>query len=111
MSDGYYNLNDEPCDQEEWIRLFENRWHEPDGRWRVGLETVTVDDQTYEVSTVWMGLDHRLMDKGPPLIYETMVFPPGENSEVFMERYATRDDAEKGHADTVKQLQRGELLP
>jgi hypothetical protein len=48
------------------------------------------------LSTVWLGLDHRLFGDGPPLIFETMAFDfVGE--DVLQERYATLDDAERGH--------------
>lgn len=58
----------------------------PDGKW---------------VSTVWLGLDHRLGD-GPPLIFETMVFPSkGDFGELDMDRYTTEAEAIKGHEAMV----------
>ena len=47
------------------------------------------------ISTVWLGLNHRL-DDGPPLIFETMVFPSD------MERYATESEAIEGHNRMVE---------
>ena len=47
------------------------------------------------VSTVFLGLDHQYGD-GPPLIFETMIF--GGPHDQYQERYATRADAERGHA-------------
>lgn len=50
------------------------------------------------VSTVWLGLDHRFINKGLPLIFETMVFPEkGNYSDLDQERYSTEDEAKKGH--------------
>ena len=55
------------------------------------------------VSTVWIGLDHRLQtfDPGPPLIFETIVFhvPQGDDNWIskMHERYPTLDDAIRGH--------------
>jgi len=53
------------------------------------------------VSTVWLGLDHRLLGGGPPLIFETMVFAPGYRQdwmpEEYCERYPTEDAAIAGH--------------
>jgi hypothetical protein len=41
------------------------------------------------VSTVWLGLDHRHDDSGPPLIFESMVFRGEVNlAELTCRRYA-----------------------
>ena len=54
------------------------------------------------VSTVWLGLDHRFMSEGPPLIFETMVFRSKKNySGEYQERYSTEEEAIKGHKQTV----------
>ena len=54
----------------------------PDGKW---------------VSTVWLGLNHNYGD-GPPLIFETMVFPKeGRWGELDCERYTTEAEALAGH--------------
>ncbi len=50
------------------------------------------------VSTVFLGLDHQWAS-GPPLLYETMIF--GGPHHRYQERYATREQAEKGHAEAV----------
>lgn len=58
------------------------------------------------VSTVWLGLDHSFnpLRKGPPVIFETMIFPPGDEagedgvwSGEYQERYATEAAAQAGH--------------
>lgn len=48
------------------------------------------------VSTVFLGLDHRFGD-GPPLIFETMVFEGESWADEFALRYATRQQALRGH--------------
>lgn len=53
------------------------------------------------VSTVWLGLNHQYGD-GPPLIFETMVFPEGSWSEDDCDRYSTLAEAEAGHARMVE---------
>jgi hypothetical protein len=54
----------------------------PNGRW---------------VSTVWLGFDYSFGD-GPPLIFETMVFPSERDmGELDCERYSTEEAAKKGH--------------
>lgn len=76
-----------------------------------------------EVSTVWLGLDHRML-WGPPLIFETMLFEVepsvSEPSEFFPQsfeyyetvaidgedqwRYTTETEALKGHERVVARL-------
>lgn len=62
------------------------------------------------VSTVFLGLDHSFTKQGSPLIFETMVFSKKEKgnvaqtltSELDCERYATEEEALKGHKKLVK---------
>ena len=54
------------------------------------------------VSTVWLGLNHNYVEGGPPLIFETMVFPESQSgavdySEIDTERYSTEEEARTGH--------------
>lgn len=76
---------------QQWGESFENRQSDkrvaettlPNGRW---------------VSTVWFGLNHSF-GSGPPLIFETMVFPgEGDLSELDCDRYSTEAEAIAGHA-------------
>jgi len=52
------------------------------------------------VSTVFLGLDHRFYGDGPPLLFETMIF--GGPHDGYQRRYATWDDAERGHTDACE---------
>lgn len=54
------------------------------------------------VSTVWLGLDHRFVGDGPPLIFESMVFGPFSLSDWDMERYSTEAQARAGHDELVR---------
>lgn len=47
------------------------------------------------ISTVFLGLDHNFLDRGPPHLFETLVFG-GEHAYEMM-RYATWDEAVQGH--------------
>jgi hypothetical protein len=77
------------------------------GRW---LETAresrivarTTVREGVDVSTVFLGLDHRF-DDGPPLLFETMVFRNGNGDEE--ERYSTWDEAVTGHKAMVARVQ------
>ena len=54
------------------------------------------------VSTVFLGLDHNFSEKGPPIVFETMVFGGPFNHTMW--RYATWDEAVKGHEQLVKMV-------
>jgi hypothetical protein len=58
------------------------------------------------ISTVWLGINHNWGD-GPPLIFETMVFPLKDSGKwnlepLYMDRYATEEEARAGHATVVE---------
>jgi hypothetical protein len=84
---------------------------EPDVlRWGLWFESAdrvvsktTVGGQ--EVSTVFLGLDHQ-WGIGPPLLFETMVFPEGDRCE----RYPTWDNAVAGHDRIVGELRAATTL-
>ena len=54
------------------------------------------------VSTVFLGLDHRFVGGGPPLLFETMVF--GGKHDGAQWRYSTWDEAIAGHDAAVDGL-------
>jgi hypothetical protein len=93
---GKYDRDGEPIhDVLEWARLFEN-----DEYRRIALTNLP---SGIEVSTVWLGINHRFVGDGPPLIFETMVFGGEHNEEMW--RYATENEARQGHEWVVKMLQ------
>ncbi len=103
MSD-YYDRQGKPMEMMEWAHAIE------DFEYKV-VKQDTLPDGKF-VSTVWLGLDHSFGD-GPPLIFETMVFPAkggvpttGERNPDWEEqetrRYSTEEEAKAGHAEMVK---------
>jgi hypothetical protein len=80
-----------PATLSEWARWFET--HERTVGW------TQINSQVW-VSTVFLGIDHRYWGKGPPIVFETMVFRDHEGIE--QQRYSSWDDAEAGHAAMVK---------
>lgn len=74
--------------------------------WAKSFETTNrIVQQTYlpndvRVSTVFLGLDHRFGDNGPPLVFETMIF--GGPQDSYQERYSTWEEAEAGHDRAVQ---------
>jgi hypothetical protein len=76
-------------------------WLEGDiARRRVCETTVGADAW---VSTVFLGIDHRLWGHGPPVLFETMTFLDGD--DLFQRRYFTWAEAELGHMEEVERLQ------
>ncbi len=93
MSD-YYDRQGKPMEMMDWAKRLETDRRVavttlPDGHW---------------VSTVWLGLDHSFTPGGPPLIFETMVFPPkGEGmGDLDCDRYSTEAEALAGHERMVE---------
>ena len=57
------------------------------------------------VSTVFLGIDLRMIGEGPPILFETMVFPVDEGlKESRGCRYCTWAEAEIGHMEVVEEM-------
>lgn len=98
----FYKLDEDgnvrTCSQREWSSFIEGP---VEGR-VVGKSEVG----RYEVSTVFLGLDHNYSDKGDPLVFETMVFDSRkEEDPSLIARYSNMSDAKIGHATAVKATQ------
>lgn len=76
--------------------------YNPDNR-AVKQEDVTIEGKEYFVSTVDLGLDYSFGD-GPPLYYETMIFPKGEWRDLYCNRYTDRETALKEHEKLVDDI-------
>lgn len=75
----------DPARWEEWFTGSDNRV----------LKHDTVS-RAVRVSTVFLGFDYNFSGKGPPLLWETMIF--GGRHDRTCQRYASRKDALAGHA-------------
>ena len=75
--------------------------------WATWFETADrivarTEHELFQVSTVFLGLDHSF-GRGPPLLFETLVFlEDDETGECW--RYATWDEAEAGHRRAVDDI-------
>jgi hypothetical protein len=87
----YYNFDGEPITMYEWAELWHGDRH---------VAVTKLGDA--EVSTVWLGLDHRFIGDGPPLIYESMVF--GGILDGERDRYPNWNAALAGHDQLVAQV-------
>ncbi|MBA0084264.1 MAG: hypothetical protein HRJ53_04645 [Acidobacteria bacterium Pan2503] len=56
-----------------------------------------------EVSTVFLGIDHRFFDSGPAVLFETLVFGGVHDGEMW--RYSSWEEAESGHAAAVHHVE------
>ena len=92
----FYDRESKPiADAEEWNRKI------ADPEYRRVASTVLPDGKW--VSTLWVGLNY-LPGRGPPLIFETMVFPSTDSSsgdDLACERYSTEKQALEGHKRLV----------
>lgn len=67
----------------------------------LGLRTVSNDldegdpAHVVRVSTVFLGMDHNFLERGAPVLWETLVFGGPLDGE--MERYSSREAALAGH--------------
>jgi hypothetical protein len=97
----YFDKDGAPMSRRLWAKRFEDMAYR-----RIGLENVG----KYEVSTVWLGVNHNFAAELPPLIFETMVFDVSGDrrfKDLYCERYSTEDQALAGHQAVVKALKDG----
>lgn len=107
----YYTLDDDknvvPVDRNS--PKFSGLW-DIDKR-RVAEETVG----DYWVSTVFLPMDHGYGKEGPPVVFETMVFPAGAKTgkekmlDRYQERCSTWVEAQEMHKRIVQMVKDGTL--
>lgn len=107
----YYTLdeNQQPVPCGSVMDYF--RWHESmpeSSNWYAkktgaGFSIARTKVGERDVSTVYLGMDHGF-DGGPPILWETMVFPGGEKCE----RYATHQEAVHGHDQICREVENEE---
>jgi hypothetical protein len=88
-----YDRKGRLIDLAEWARLHEDRDY---------LSVAQHWARGWMISTVWLGLDHGAGLAGAPVIFETMIFPPGDvalpaDADLYQERYCTEAAARAGH--------------
>lgn len=57
-----------------------------------------------KVSTVFLVIDHNWSGKGPPILWETMIF--GGHYDLWTERYISLENAEAGHEAAVAMVRK-----
>ncbi len=96
------NNNVIECDIKDWSDLYETK--DGSDRRRVGWDEV----DGYEVSTVFLGLDHGYGNgfTGLPLLFETMIFGQGDG-DGYQTRCSTWDEAVQMHKDAIEWVKAG----
>jgi len=98
MSDHFFDLDGNSVTQQQWAKIFRS------GKGRL-KKTILKE---YDVFTSWTGLGF-IPEEEKPMIYETMVFLSGTYTDVFSERYATKDEALEAHEGIVERANSGEF--
>lgn len=116
MAMGCYILDENHQPVVCYDMLVWGRFLEDEGKRRVA----STETEFHWVSTVFLGIDHNFTMKGPPILFETMVFERQEtilkvfgkdkfvHEEMDCDRWATWDEAKAGHAKMVMQVIRNE---
>ena len=90
-----------------WAMEFERRYRHIA---TTGVDPWGVDRTEFSnahISTVFLGIDHNHFGKGPPLLFETMIF--GGRMDDYQNRCSTWDEAEAMHAEAVALARTGHL--
>jgi hypothetical protein len=96
----YYDRDGTSLTLEQWVKAYE-------GLTKKAVASTLLPDGTW-ISTVWLGINHQY-GEGPPLIFETMVFPgQGQLAQCLdwrhYDRYATEAEALAGHEAMVRKV-------
>lgn len=74
----------------------------------VKQENVIYKDKEYLISTVDLGIDHGY-GHITGVYWETMIFPKGDWSDLYCDRYQSLDDAKAGHERAKEMLLSGQI--
>ena len=99
----HYKLDDDNnpvlCSLREWADMYQT--DEGNERRRVAFDVV----DGYEISTVFLGLDHGF-GSSKPMLFETMVFGKGTGDQ-YQSRCSTWKEAEDMHQETIQWIKDG----
>lgn len=94
------NKNSVPCSLEEWG--LNREYMRKNNIKHVAEETI----HDLWISTVWIGLDQKFPDDGPPLLFETMVFNKN-HEEIYFSHSSTYSEAEEDHKKAIEWVKNG----
>lgn len=103
MMNDYYKLDEEnnpiPCSLREWGEMYQEG-----GRDRRVVAFDAID--TYQVSTVFLGLDHGWGRSDKPVLFETMIFGEGPGDH-YQTRCCTWNEALEMHKHAIQWIKDG----
>lgn len=82
--------------------------YDPENR-IVKQEYVTYKGKEYFISTVDLGMDHSF-GLGEPLYYETMIFLKDSWTDLYCDRYTTREEALAGHNHVIESFKKDLMI-
>lgn len=97
----YYDRDQIPISAERWAELHAD--HSYVAISRTKLVDAADTRRGYDVSTVWLGINHGF-GLGLPLVFETLILTEGTSDEVECRRYVSEQQARNGHTETVAML-------
>lgn len=62
------------------------------------------ENETYKISTIFLGIDHNYEEFGDPILFETMIFFEGDWQDETQKRYETYEQAIEGHEQALKSV-------
>lgn len=96
----YYDLDGTECSFDRFAELFGASNQERIIR-KTELAT-TVGGETFEVSTVFLGIDHGFDDNRQPVLWETMIFGGPDGFNDAQVRYSSLEEARSRHERVVQ---------
>lgn len=106
----YYDREGNPLESEAWVLLYERMDYRCIRSSNIG--------PAYRASTLWVGIDHNVIEAGPPVIFATFLLcrpdpqhaPHWTRLEAYTSRYTTEKLARDGHDAMVRMVCAMQLL-
>ena len=99
MSARFFDREGKPISNVQWSQLMVDEAY-----CKVALDIV----DGVEVSTVWLGLNHRYVGLGAPLIFETLLRGGKRDQQQY--RYSSEAEAMAGHLRLLSELAQAQAL-
>lgn len=105
---GHYDRQGNPITMMEFAELL------MDDRYYRVARTAFYDVErgyTYDLSTIWMGIDHSWGSSEIPILFESMLFTDDESVSEWGTRWHTEEEAIVGHVTVARTLSAGLWQP
>lgn len=88
------------CGMVEWSKSFGIDRH---------VKLTKLNNWQTQISTVFLGVDHRFIGAGKPILWETMIFCENKAIDSYMLRATSKKQALKNHYKVVSALRNNHL--